>query len=237
MNKLFLTFLSIILISTLGFAELKLKLTSDLEANNKASFGNHQLETNLQLVLPASVTNPSGNDFLKMWLVGALVDVAFPMGDFGDAAGTGFSFHAMAGYMIAKSILLNLTIGYQSFGSKSETEGYDYSSSWVPFLVGVNYVFNPGQKFMPFVGLGMGLYFLSTTVTTPSYSIPGFGEYGGGDISATSTEFGIVPRAGFYYLISPTTLLSVGLDYNLIFTSGSSSSALAILVGVLFALK
>ena len=237
MYKILLTILSVFLISTISMAELKLKLRSDLTNSESQTIFSNNLESNLKLELPTSLANSPNSDFLKMWMVGAMADVAFPMGDFGDLASTGFSFHAMLGYMVAKSILLKLSIGYQSFGSKDEQEGYEFSTSWVPVLFGANYVFNPGQKFMPYIGLALGLYFWSQSVTTPSYTIPGFGEYGGGEVSTTSTEFGIAPQVGFYYLISSATMLSVAVNYDLIFTEGSSTSVLAILAGVMFALQ
>ena len=237
MYKILLTTLSVILISTMSMAELKLKLHSDIASSEPQTIFSNNLESNLKLELPTNPTNSPNSEFLKMWMIGAMADVAFPTGDFGDFASTGFSFHVMAGYMVAKSILLKLSVGYQTFGSKDEQEGYESSTHWVPVLLGANYIFNPGQKFMPFIGLALGLYFWNQTVTSPSYSIPGFGEYGGGEISTTSTEFGVAPQVGFYYLISATTLLSVAAEYDIIFTEGSSTSVIAILAGVMFALN
>ena len=113
-------------------AEMKLKLRSDLAMNNNASFGNHQLESNLKLELPTTITNPGGSDFLKMWLIGIMADVTFPTGDLGEGWSTGFSGHAMVGYMIAKSILVYLNAGYVTFSEKDAVEGSDNSFSWIP---------------------------------------------------------------------------------------------------------
>ncbi len=234
MKKVLITFFALIMVSSLSFAQMQLRLPTEITGETSQSFLTNNLESNLKLDLPQNVTAP-GNEFLKMWMVGIMADISFPMGDFGDAASTGFSGHAMIGYMIARSLLINLMVGYQTYGAKEEQEGYDYSASWVSVLVGLNYIFNPGKKFMPFVGFAVGLYFFSTTVTTPSVTIPGFGTIGGGEVSGSSTEIGIAPRAGFYYLLAATTMLAVTLQYDVIFSEGSSTSALAVMIGAMFA--
>ncbi|MBT8378878.1 MAG: hypothetical protein KJN64_06595 [Ignavibacteria bacterium] len=234
MNKVIYTLLSVFIVSSFSFAKMQLQLPTEITGEKSKTFLNHDLESNLKLELPQHVTTPGG-EFMKMWLVGIMADISFPMGDFGDVASIGFSGHAMIGYMIARSLLINLTIGYQTYGAKEEQEGFDYSASWVPLLVGLNYVFNPGKKFMPFIGFAVGLYFFSTTITIPSVTIPGFGTVGGGEETGSSTEIGIAPRAGFYYMLAATTMLAITLQYDVIFSEGSSTSALAAMVGAMFA--
>ncbi|MBT8382947.1 MAG: hypothetical protein KJO59_11360, partial [Ignavibacteria bacterium] len=151
-----------------------------------------------------------------------------PFGDFGDAVSTGFSGHVMIGYMIARGLLLNLSSGYVTFGEKESVQGIDNSWSWIPVLLGLNYIFNPGKKFMPFVGFGVGLYLISSSV---SGSL--FGQTF--DVSASSTEFGIAPRLGAYYLVSAAILITIMAEYNMIFSSGSSTNALGIMFGAMFA--
>jgi outer membrane protein W len=228
------TIIALIGVTFSANAGMKLKLRSDLSKEQTATFGNHNLATNLKLELPAEITNPGNNEFLKMWLIGILADATLPLGDFGDVWSTGFSAHAMLGYMIARSMLLNITIGYTSFSEKESVEGVDNSFSWIPLLVGLNYVFNPGKKFMPFVGLALGLYFISNSYSI-TYTIFGQTETQSGD--ANSTEFGIAPRIGAYYLVSAAVLLSLSAEYNLIFSEGSSTTALGILFGAMFALR
>jgi outer membrane protein W len=228
MQKVLCTLLIIFLVSSFGFAEMKLKLRSDLASPQPQTIFDNNLETNLKLDLPPSLATSPNSEFLKMWLVGVFADLSIPTGDLGDAYSTGFSGHAMFGYMIARSVLLNLSIGYTSFSEKESIEDADISFSWVPLLLGVNYVFNPGKKFMPFVGAAIGLFFISQ-----SFSYSFFGQ--SYDESVTSTEFGVVPRVGAYYLASASVLLALSLEYNIIFTEGSSSSALGILFGAMFA--
>lgn len=231
MNKvLYITIIVLIAFTFSANAEMKLKLRSDLSNERTATLGNHNFESSMKLKLPAALA-PSGKmELLKgLFLIGLALDVSFPLGDFGDSWSTGFSAHAMVGYMIARSILLNLSVGYVRFSEKESQEGVDNSFSWIPLLFGLNYVFNPGQNFRPFIGLALGLYFLSSSV---SGSI--FGQ--SFDVSVTNTEFGIAPRLGAYYLISAAMLLSFTAEYNLIFTEGSSTTALGILFSIMFAL-
>jgi len=165
-----------------------------------------------------------------MWFIGLMADATLPFGDFGDAVSTGFSAHVMFGYMIARSLLLNLSVGYVTFSEKESYEGWDQSYSWIPVLLGLNYVFNPGKKFMPFIGFGVGLYLLRA-----SFSGSFYGETF--DETVTNEEFGIAPRLGAYYLVSAAILLSLTAEYNMIFTSESTTSALGILFGAMFALR
>jgi len=234
MNKvLYITIIALIGFTFSANAGMKLKLRSDLSNENTATLGNHNLETNLKLKLPAEVTNPGNNAFLKMWFVGVFADATFPLGTFGDLWSTGFSAHAMVGYMITRSYLLNLSVGYASFSEKESNEGFDNSFSWIQVLIGLNYVFNPGKKFMPFIGLALGLYFVSSSYSF-TYTLFDQTETINGD--ASSTEFGMAPRLGAYFLVSAAVLLSLTAEYNVIFSEGSSRTALGVLFGAMFAL-
>ncbi len=228
MKKVVYTFLALIIVSSFGFAQMKLQLPTEITGESSQSFLNHDLESNLKLDLPQQITAPGG-EFMKMWLIGIMADVTFPMGDLGDAWSTAFSGHAMVGYMIARSIMISLSVGYVKFTEKESIEGADNSFSWIPLLLGANYIFNPGKKFMPFIGFALGLYFISQSF---SYSFLGQNI----DESVTNTEFGIAPRVGAMVLVSAAIMISLALEYNMIFTSGSTSSALGILFGAMFAL-
>ncbi len=228
MNKVIHTFLALFVVSSFSFAQMKLQLPTEITGESTQSFLNNDLESNLKLDLPQHITSPGG-EFMKMWLIGIMADVTFPMGDLGDAWSTAFSGHAMVGYMIARSIMISLSVGYVKFTEKESIEGADNSFSWIPLLLGANYIFNPGKKFMPFIGFALGLYFISQSF---SYSFLGQNI----DESVTDTEFGIAPRVGAMVLISAAVMITLALEYNMIFTSGSTSSALGILFGAMFAL-
>ena len=113
MHKVLLTVLTLVLVSTLGFAEMKLKLKSDFFSETNSSIISNNLESNLNLNIAPEVVAPADmKGFVKgMIILGLLADVTFPLGgdeDFGHIAGTGFSGHAMIGYVVANSWLLTL---------------------------------------------------------------------------------------------------------------------------------
>ena len=232
-NMLYAVLILFVVSSICINAQMKLQLSQELTGDRPTSFVDNNLESNLKLELPPEVTNPASNEFLNMWFIGILADATLPFGDFGDFASTGFSAHAMFCYMIARSLLLNLSVGYITFSEKESIEGFDNSWSWIPVLLGLNYVFNPGRKFMPFIGFGVGLYLLRFSFTQ-TFTILGQTQTISGD--GSNTEFGIAPRLGAYFLISAAILLSFSAEYNMIFTSGSTTSALGILFGAMFAL-
>jgi outer membrane protein W len=230
MKKALLITLSVLFVSTLNFAGLKLKLPAELTGETTSSVIHRNIESNLKLNIPSEISTQPGDEFMRMWFIGLMADATFPMGDFGDGWSTGFSGHAMVGYMLARSILLNFSVGYVSFTEKESVEGSDNSFSWVPLLLGVNYVFNPGQKFMPYVGFALGLYLASY-----SYSYTLFGQTYSGDES--DSNIGIAPRVGAYYLASAALLIALSAEYNVIFTEGSSTTSLGVLLGFMYALK
>jgi len=234
MKKVVYSLLAVLIVSSLSVAQMKLQLPAEISGETSQSFLNQSLESNLQLQVPSDVLAPAGDEFLKMWFVGIMADATFPMGDFGDAWSTGFSGHAIIGYMVARSILLNLSAGYITFSEKESVEGADNSYSWIPILLGANYVFNPGQKFMPFVGLALGLYLISYSYSY-TYTILGQTFTESGD--ASDTEFGVAPRIGAYYLASAALLITIMAQYDLIFTSGSTTSALGAMLGFMYAFK
>lgn len=231
-RTLFILF-SFLVVSSLSLnAQMKLNLSQGLTGEQPTSFMENNLESNLKLELPPEVTNPANGELLKMWFIGILADATLPFGDFGDAVSTGFSGHVMFGYMIARGLLLNVSAGYVTFGEKESVQGQDNSWSWIPVLLGLNYIFHPGKKFMPFIGLGVGLYLLRFSFTQ---TITFFGQTQTISGDANSSEFGIAPRIGAYFLVSAAILLVLSAEYNMIFTSGSTTSAMGILFGAMFA--
>jgi len=228
-RTLFILF-SFIVVSSLSInAQMKLNLSQELTGEQPTSFMDNDLESNLKLELPPEVTNPGGNEFLKMWFVGLMADATIPLGDFGDFWSTGFSAHAMIGYMIARSLLLNVSAGYVTFSEKESFPNEENCFSWIPVSLGLNYIFNPGRKFMPFIGFAATLYFLSWSNT---YTILNQTH----ESSHTDTEIGITPRLGAYFLVSAAILLTLTAEYNMIFTSGETTNALGIMFGAMFAL-
>jgi hypothetical protein len=138
--------------------------------------------------------------------LGAGAVVSLPMGDFGDAANTGFGGTAAFELGFTPNLVGVANVGYISWGT--EAEGFSWSA--VPVLLGVKYFFTPG---MGFYGLGqVGLSFFS--LETPTYEIPFFGTVGGG--SASSSEFSLAIGAGYELPVGTNMMLDFTGAFNLI---------------------
>ena len=59
MQRIFLTILSFVLISSLAFAELKLKLPAEITGETTSSIINKNIEQNLKLSIPSEVVPPA----------------------------------------------------------------------------------------------------------------------------------------------------------------------------------
>jgi hypothetical protein len=227
MQRIFLTILSFVLISTLAFAELKLKLPAEITGETTSSIINKNIEQNLKLNIPSEVVPPADmNNFVKgMILLGILADVSFPMGEedgFKHIAGTAYSVHAVAAYLISSSFLMSLRVGYINFGTQTE-EGsvpgvYDYkyedTFTQIPVLLGAYYLFATGGNFKPYIGAAIGVFFQNYSV---NWTETGSGIDYTLDESFSNTGFGVVPGLGFYYILG-SIMLQAMVEYNYIFS-------------------
>lgn len=226
MKNFLLVLLTISLVSSLSLAEMKLKLRSDLMELQQQSIFNKNLETNLNLNIPAEVAPPADmKDFVRgMIMLGILADVSFPMGDgFKHVAGTGFSGHVIGSYLISPSFLISLRAGYITFGKQTEegselgfTYKYEDTFSQIPILLGAYYIFATGSGFKPYIGAALGVYFQTYKV---NWVESGFGYDFSLDESFTNTGFGVVPAVGFYYFLG-SVVLQVSAEYALLFSEG-----------------
>jgi hypothetical protein len=153
--------------------------------------------------------------------IGAGVLVSLPIGDFGEAANTGFGGTGAFEMSFAPQIVGVGNIGYITWGTDVE----EVSWSAVPVTVGVKYYFMPN---VPFYGLGqLGLTFLS-------WEIPGSEELEEFGISAetSSTEFTLVLGAGYEVPVSPTVTLDFTGGFNVV----SDANHITLRAGAKFAL-
>lgn len=160
------------------------------------------------------------------------VGLGMPMGSFGDAFKMGFGGMGTFMYSLNPEVTLTGGIGYYTFTHKDYS---DASFSSVPVLVGARYALGKGS-FAPYAGAELGIHFTTSKVTVPTFDLGEFGSYGGGTASASESVFGFSPMVGFMMPLSPKMNLDVNLKYNIISTSGSSSSFLGILAGVQMAI-
>jgi hypothetical protein len=213
---------------------MQLQLAAEITGEIPQSFVNHDYESNLHLTLPESAVPPAGmKDFVKgIFLLGLLADLSIPFGDedtgFKHIAGTGFSGHAMASYVVAASWLLYLRGGYISFGTQT-TEGgnefynfkYEDTYTQIPILLGASYLFATGSAFRPYVGLALGVFIQSYDFKwTESYE--GFESISQEQFTwegdASSTGFGIVPAVGAYY-IAGSVMIHLAVEYAFLFSN------------------
>ncbi len=172
-------------------------------------------------ILFAVFSSPTFAQNNKMQL-GGEVSLALPMGDMGDAYGTGFGLTGVFSYSLNPQLLLTGSVGYISFGEK--IAGLSFST--VPVNAGIQYRFNQDKKFQPYIGAETLLFFSSAKVNTGFF----------GSVSSSSTDFGFTPIVGAAFPIAPNMEIRANLKYHIIFTSGSSSTFLGIGGGVHFRL-
>ncbi|HBZ00080.1 MAG TPA: hypothetical protein DEO84_02045, partial [candidate division Zixibacteria bacterium] len=116
--------------------------------------------------------------------IGGALEIAMPMGDFGDQAGTGFGVTANFQYGWKPNIDLMAQLGYISWGGKS-IGSYDYTIHAIPLQVGAKYYFTlETNRF--YVGGLIGFHRFGITVKNTSI----------GDISTSEGKVSLAPMGG-----------------------------------------
>ena len=229
MRKALLILLTVTFISSIGFAEMRLQLKSDLMSETNSSIINNDLKSNLKLEIPAEVVTPSADmhELVKgLMLLGILADVSFPMGSddgFKHIAGTAWSAHLVFSYFVSPAFRITFRGGYINFGTQSESGGesgytynYEDTFSQIPLLIGGYYMIPTGSGFKPYIGLAIGLFF-------QTYKVNWTQEFGGLiepyslDASFTNTGFGVVPGLGAYYMAG-SVLIQLAVEYTYVFS-------------------
>lgn len=138
-------------------------------------------------------------------------NVALPMGNFGDVAGTGFGGTVQFEMQFMPQLYGTASAGYITWGGK-DFGTFSYSYSAVPVMVGAKYYFMPTGGFY---GHGqLGLYFFSADVEAPAVSVGGFTF--GGDLGGSSSEFALSLGAGYELPLSPKLMLDLSGAYIII---------------------
>lgn len=143
--------------------------------------------------------------------LGVGVNVALPMGTFGDVAGTGIGGTAMFEMDFTPQLTGTATAGYISWGGKDFGQ-FSYNYSAIPILVGAKYFFMPdggvyGQA-------QLGLYMFSVDTEVPSFSVGGVSF--GGSTSATNSEFAISLGGGYEIPVSSNMDVDISAAYIII---------------------
>ncbi|MBI4418155.1 MAG: porin family protein [Ignavibacteriales bacterium] len=105
-------------------------------------------------------------------------------------------------------------IGYWT---TSKDFGQDVSWSLSNFAINgnVHYRF-PSGAVTPYVGGGLGINFVSSTVKVPTVTIPGFGTFGG-ETKGSETRLGINLLGGASYALNPS--MSIGGQFRYVIAS------------------
>jgi len=239
-KKITLNCFAILVVSSVGFSQLKPQLLSEIANEKKACYTNNNIETNLKLKLqPEIISTNEKNLSDATWLIGILLDVSLPGVNLESKLKTGYSGQLYAGYLVSNTFLLSLKIGYIKFGTGENENKYwknQYEQSYVPLLIGIYYIFETGRAFRPYFGLALG-------TMMQNYSRKIIQKFNNNTFGDTSTEltFGFVPELGFYYLIASKTMIQVSVSYSIAGSGigGGTNDAvtyLSSLAGISFAL-
>lgn len=152
--------------------------------------------------------------------VGLGVDVALPLGDFGEYSKIGFGGTAKGHYGISEEGEITFTTGYLTFGSKESNEFMSAKTSMIPFMPGYRHKFS-GLYVEPQLGL------VSLKSKVSSSILEGIGM---GSVSASTTKFSYAVGGGVMM-----DRLDLGVRFQGISGDGGSMSFIGARVGyVLF---
>ena len=140
----------------------------------------------------------------------------FPMGDFGDAAKTGFGANVGGKYMLNEKMAVGLNVGYFMMGEKFD----GLKISVIPVSGSFSYYFGEGA-FKPYASAELGYY--TTKVKIDAL-----------DMDESESDLGFAPVFGVEYALSDKLALDVNAKYHYIMTEDEATTAFGINVGVLF---
>jgi len=135
------------------------------------------------------------------------LEAAFPMGDFGNSAGTGFGGSLRYEMPVGDHLGIMATAGYLTYGSKTSGDPaiieYKFTSSIIPIQVGGKWYFM-GQQDGFYVSAEVGVHLLSTktTITVANTELA--------SATGSSTAISYAPGIG-YHLAN----LDFGVKYQL----------------------
>jgi len=130
------------------------------------------------------------------------VELAVPMGDFGDAANFGYGVSAQYEFGLTSNIALNLNAGAIFYAM--EMDGFSFTH--IPIQVGARYYLSEQREGL-FLGLKAGLHLGLSKMD--DFDFGGITVEGGSDSDA---NFSFAPEVGYYI----TENISLGLRYQLI---------------------
>ena len=163
-------------------------------------------------------------------------DILLPVGNFKDAYSIGFGGTARGQYDFTPMVSGGLEAGYFTWSGKSDNLPAGVSAPsfhGIPIRVFGKYYFMPAEGKARFYGMAeLGLFFWSSSVNIPAVVTP-FGTFGGGSASASGSDFNLAPVVGVELPVG-SVHLDISVRYDMILTSGNSTSNIGGRVGVNF---
>jgi outer membrane protein W len=158
-------------------------------------------------------------------MIGGGLELALPMGDFGDAANMGFGFTLAGQYGFRPNIDFMAQLGYIMWSGKDAFEDYDWSA--IPIQFGAKYFFAPsGNRF--YVGGLAGFHMFKVKA---DYNHPVFGHV---EVSDSEAEFGLAPMGGYEMAVGQNMVLDLSARYQFV---SDDLSYFGARVGLLYKLK
>ena len=159
-------------------------------------------------------------------------EVGLPIGNFADATSLGVGGTLRYEYPVNDNLALMLTAGYLTFSGKT-VGGFDLGSwGMIPAQVGAKYYFTEMMNGL-YGAIHLGIHSLSYKTPKFTYIDPftGTSVTLGGE-TFTSTDFSYAPEIG-YHLAN----IDIGARYQMISTTGSTTSYLGVRVAYVFGEK
>ncbi len=180
------------------------------------------------LVLSLVTINAKAGGDNGRFSVGA--EAALPMGTFGDGYSLGVGGSLRYEMPMGDNLGLTATAGYISFSGKS-VAGYTAPSySMIPIQVGAKYYFQEQQN--GFYGMvELGVHSLSYKVNLPSINYT-TGAVTYTETTFTATDLSFAPEVG--YMLAN---VDIGLRYQIISSTGGSTSYLGVRLAYVFGEK
>ncbi len=152
------------------------------------------------------------------------LELALPMGDFGDNAGFGFGASGRYEHPIGDKMGITATLGYITFAKKTFDTGfgkYEYKSSMIPIQAGFKYYFKEAQDGF-YVMAEVGVHLFTAKVTSPDFTFFGVTVAGTKETSS-NTYLSYAPAIGYHLANIDLGLRYQLFSYETTVSSGTSS--------------
>jgi hypothetical protein len=156
--------------------------------------------------------------------VGAKIGPGMPVGSFGQKYNMGFGGIVNASYSINDKMQIGFNAGFYYFKGSEFDKLTDPSANIMPIFLDYKYFFNT-EGFLPYAGLGIGMFLLKETVTSPAADA----VYVGGAlktpakmkeiITTSSAKFGLAPSLGFW--VGNDFKWGASVSYNITFSDAN----------------